>query len=177
MMRTKKDRCKMEKEINHMQKGLEVIAYSMLFVLLIFVAYHYYRLAWSDLFFNIHKKDSMEWQLDSFGNIAIPRQVSVYFVTKIKYPYLIFDNDDVRGFYLSSKRTIFIRDSLSDEEKESTLVHELAHDSYYNFFTDDMRDVQEQVYDIVCENAGEYYAHTEQFAYERMRGGNHGIIS
>lgn len=101
-----------------------------------------------------------------FGHVAIPKDINVFFVDDV---FMCAPNKvDKQGLYLAHGRRIYLEENDIIKETESTLVHEMAHDTYYYQVKDANLMSLRKEYSIVCKDENEYYAYQEAM-FERAK--------
>jgi hypothetical protein len=101
-------------------------------------------------------------------DVHVPEEVVVYFSDDIKTCNL--DIIDTKGIYYYKDKSIYVLDSLTDDEKKVVIMHELAHHYYHYNMSDSYKEQLKYEYKLMCENPNEMYAYREQLKYQLFIG-------
>ena len=114
---------------------------------------------------NYNKEHIIRLYKDEYSSeIQVPEEVTVYFSDDIKT--CNFDVIDTKGIYYHEDKSIYVLDSLTDDEKKTVIMHELAHHYYHYNMSDSFKEQLKYEYKLMCQNPNEMYAYREQLKYQ-----------
>lgn len=157
----------MKEEISKNHDFKKVIVFIILWITVVLAIFTIYPLGYplfSHIFLSVNVPNAVLYENDTFYDIVIPKDTNVYFTDSIFYPNPFKENEKVYGFRDTYSGDIFIRNS-GDDHMRSILIHELAHREWDTFLSDNMKRVQIETYNIVCESPEEFFSYNRQFDY------------